>query len=306
MHTTDVRSNVDDQVVNIARLLGRSKQKRDVFESVYFGKTATKSIASIVARTRLTEKTILTIGRHLAAHHAFFQVKLDGRVAYKKDDFLAARKDEILRLAVNPNKRESIQTKSNPGGGKGHIKTVVKVIREGRPRFRIHLVSIDDVDSFSAARKLKRDGDLPSTISETAFKNGVQKIVKYHYTQKDWGGEINDLSSTLRLGGETLRASFQFKGPAKQGKLTPAKLGKNADQIQRLFTSPAQVFFVQYHSEIADSVVMQMEAFATVKAIATGNVIHYGVIDGEDSARLYRAYPHCFDSHAARKAGKKK
>src|SRR6266852_1195312 len=38
--------------------------------------------------------------------------------------------------------------------------------------------------------------------------------------------------------------------PATTGPLVPGKMGKNGDQIQRLFGSPAQVFFVQYEEEI--------------------------------------------------------
>ena len=55
------------------------------------------------------------------------------------------------------------------------------------------------------------------------------------------------LSSTrLRIEGERRAAAFAFKGPGKTGRLTPRKMGKNGDQIQRLSKCPAEVFLIQY------------------------------------------------------------
>ncbi len=76
----------------------------------------------------------------------------------------------------------------------------------------------------------------------------------------------------------------------KAKKLVPGMMGKNGDQIQRLFQTDAEVFFVQYWRDIDESVLEQMRTFAIVKSIADGNRVYYGVIDGADSYRLYRAY----------------
>jgi hypothetical protein len=84
-----------------------------------------------------------------------------------------------------------------------------------------------------------------------------------------------------------------LKGPAKTGPLVPGKMGKNGDQIQRLFTSPAQVFFVQYEGEIKESIVHQMSQLALAKA-ATEREVYYGVIDLKDTYRLRVAYPNAF------------
>ncbi len=75
-----------------------------------------------------------------------------------------------------------------------------------------------------------------------------------------------------------------------KGKLTPGKLGKNGDQIQRLFESAGQVFLIQYWSVIDESVVKQMEQLAIAKSVMTGQEIFYGIIDGQDSKRLFDAY----------------
>jgi hypothetical protein len=111
-------------------------------------------------------------------------------------------------------------------------------------------------------------------------------------TFKDWGGEKSDLWTTrIRVGGRRRSAAIALKGPGLKSKLTPARMGRNGDQIQRLFTSTAEVFLVQHWREIDESVVVQLETFAKVKSLATGEEILFGTIDGEDSKRLTAAYP---------------
>jgi hypothetical protein len=88
--------------------------------------------------------------------------------------------------------------------------------------------------------------------------------------------------------------AFAFKGPATTGRLTPRKLGKNGDQIQRLFSSAADVFFVQYHDQIDESVVEQMKRFAIANSVTENKQVYFGVIDGDDTNRLLAAYPEQF------------
>ncbi len=120
----------------------------------------------------------------------------------------------------------------------------------------------------------------------------AQEIIGQSGTFKDWGGETSDLYTTrLRLGGRRRATAFAFKGKGLTGVLTPARMGKNGDQIQRLFTKDADVFLLQYGGTIANIVSQQMAAFAQLKSLATGRTIWYGTIDGGDSARLVAAYP---------------
>jgi hypothetical protein len=79
------------------------------------------------------------------------------------------------------------------------------------------------------------------------------------------------------------------------GKLTPGKMGKNGDQIQRLMKCPADVFIVQYWAEIDDSVLDQLRQFAQLKSFLENCQIRYGVIDGVDSTRLIQGYPRAFN-----------
>lgn len=97
------------------------------------------------------------------------------------------------------------------------------------------------------------------------------------------------------MGNSRYYAAFALKGPGKKNKkLTSRDMGKNGDQIQRLQTSSTQVILVQYWQEIDQSVVDLMEQLAVAKSYAVGRPIYFGIIDGEDSARLIQAYPNAF------------
>ncbi|MGI0011529.1 MAG: hypothetical protein ACREAE_09030, partial [Nitrosopumilaceae archaeon] len=67
-------------------------------------------------------------------------------------------------------------------------------------------------------------------------------------------------------------------------------MGKNGDQILRMFRSPANVFFVQFVGQIDENVLSLMEQLAIAKSYATGNQIFYGIIDGSDTSRIFEAY----------------
>lgn len=103
----------------------------------------------------------------------------------------------------------------------------------------------------------------------------------------------HDLYTTrLQIKGRRRAAAFAFKGPGKKiKKLTPAHLGKNGDQIQRLFQSAADCFLVQYWRPIDEAVLEQMKLWAYSKSLMEDREIFYGIIDGRDSSRLILAYP---------------
>jgi hypothetical protein len=98
----------------------------------------------------------------------------------------------------------------------------------------------------------------------------------------------------LKIKGARYATAFGFKGPAKQPPLTPGKMGKNGDQIQRLFKTDAQVFIVQFEGEISEAVVEQMKALAVNKSAEDRKQIFYGVIALEDSHRLRAKYANEF------------
>jgi hypothetical protein len=72
-------------------------------------------------------------------------------------------------------------------------------------------------------------------------------------------------------------------------------MGKNGDEIGRLLSSEAQLFFVVYHSRVDQAI--QLRAYAVGRALG-GNRVHYCVIDGADLARLVGAYASEFEAAA--------
>ena len=195
-------------------------------------------------------------------------------------------KAEIFRYADNPRKLERLSTKRRPHGSTLPRKVLVPTVGA-----MVSRITIDDVASFAAVKRIKPIGILPPELSEDSFKRGIQKTIGEPGEFKDWGGERSDLFSTrLRIKQKRLAAAFAFKGPGLKGKLVIGKMGKNGDQAPRLFQEEADVFFVQHWREIDASVLDLMRSLAVAKSVTTGRQIWYGIIDGQDSERLRQAY----------------
>jgi hypothetical protein len=210
-----------------------------------------------------------------------------GGTAYGKVVFCAAHKDRILSYARSPSKLSKVSTKSSP-------KSITNItIKHHGVKIRVKQITFEDLDEFKAAKKVRVA--VPRKIPEKQFKYGIAALAKQSGKFDDWGGEANDLyTSKIHVNGRRQAMAFAFKGPATSGKLTPKKLGKNADQIQRLFTSPAEVFIVQYHDQIDGSVVVQMKRFAIANSVTENKQVWFGVIDGDDTNRLIAAFPKAF------------
>jgi hypothetical protein len=283
----DIRSNAQEQIGNAARAIRGSEIRRLVFAAVVRGKQKSKSVQEISRATKLTRKQVLTAGKFLSDHDLVTQTKKDKGTAYEKVPLLAQNRRKVLTLAANPEKLATFATRSTP------VMTVVRIAVPQR-LVKIKTVTADDIDSFRLIKRI-RGPQPPTRMLEATFKKGVAKLLGESGRFSDWGGEKGDLFTTrLRMGGKRFGAAFAFKGRGRSGELTPALLGKNGDQIQRLFTNDAEVFFVQYWDRIAESVLTQMSAAAIAKSYATGKRIYYGIIDGSDSSRLIAAYPSAF------------
>ena len=284
---TDVRSSPADQIAHAVDVLGRATQRIAVFKAIYTGKKAAKAVNEIATATGLDRIRVLQEGKRLADNQIVRQIGVAGSTAYQKDRFYAAQKSKILQLVRDPAAYAKFPTNARP---KPTLPAIIK-IEIPRAVVRVKLTTVDDIDSFSRLARLRSEPESLPAIEEARFKRGIASILNEEGRFQDWGGEKNDLFTTkLRLLGRRHAAAFAFKGPGTKGTLVPGKLGKNGDQLQRLFSSPATVFFVQYHGQIAQSVVEQMEEFAKARSVAVGETIYYGVIDGNDSSRLMKAY----------------
>jgi hypothetical protein len=287
---SDVRSNPNDQIDHAAKAIGRSADRAKVFEAICRGKQQIKSVDEIHMATGLSRLRVLQEGKKLVADHIVTQTRRDNDTAYKKDPFYGARYRRILSLARNPARLAKLPTKTRP-----HTSVTSAVTHISLPRHlvRTKQLTIDDIESFSKVRKIKNVEMGSAKIPEITFKTGIQGIIGEKGKFTDWGGERNDLlSSRVVIRGRRQATAFAFKGPGKKGKLTPRMMGKNGDQIQRLFESTADVFILQYWSQIDESVVKLMGELAKAKSASEGGrEILFCVIDGMDSARLIAAYP---------------
>ncbi len=286
IEVSDSLSNAEEQIERAAKLVGRGKVRPKVFERIYHHKSKVKTVSAIVEQTGLKRLRVLQEGRHLVKNGIVKAAKKDGEIGYEMIDFFHTNKRKILKYAANPKKLAAVPTKRKSV-------VAVSVKRGGNSRGpRAAVVTIDDLDSFKAVKNVKPDGHMPRSVSEDQFKRGVQAILGEAGKWKDWGGELFDLASTrVVLNGKRVATVFAFKGPGQRGVLVPAKMGKNGDQIQRMFLADARLFVVQYGEEVSPSINQLMRSMAIDKSVATGDTVYYAVIDGTDSYRLYRAYP---------------
>jgi hypothetical protein len=287
----DIRANLNENIIHAVKIIGRSADRRRVFEAIYQGKRGVKSVNDIVAITGLSRIRVLQEGGKLHANQIVEKTKKDNQTAYKKDEIYTHHKIKILSILDNPEKKKKFPTKQSPNIST----TTYKIVVPGK-KPKIKIVTIDDIDSFNKVRKVTNiDTSIHlDKVSEGKIKAGLKKIIGETHEFGDWGGEKNDLyTNKVKYKGKRRTAAFALKGKATKGTLTPNKMGKNGDQISRLFGSSAELFLVVYHGKIDESITSQLEAFALAKSIS-GTTIYYGIIDGDDLNRIFQAYRTCF------------
>lgn len=286
---SDLASNAQENIAHAAGIIGRSGHRRDVFNAIYTGKRRLKRVRELMQSTGLPRIRVLDAGKKLADNKIVEQKRINGETAYEKIDFFHAHKRRILALADSPAKLRVYPTKRNTRTG-ASIQLAIS-----RQRATVVQITLDDIQSFRRAWNTTSQTFVGDRLSESAFKRGIQKIIGEGGEFKDWGGEISDLFTTrLRLAERRRPAAIALKGRATKGKLTPGKMGKNGDQIQRLFSAPADIYLIQYCRQIDESVLTQMEKLAVAKSVLSSIPVWYGVIDGQDSDRLVKAYPRAF------------
>jgi hypothetical protein len=111
-------------------------------------------------------------------------------------------------------------------------------------------------------------------------------LIGESYVPKDWGGERSDLyTSRVFVDGRQVSAAWLFKGPGYPRAMDVKALGKNGDQIDRLFTEPAELLVLQHCHQIKPSVVGMMDAYAH----DARHPRFYMIIDGADTGRILRS-----------------
>jgi hypothetical protein len=150
----------------------------------------------------------------------------------------------------------------------------------------------NDIEQFSGMDRTwmpsKTEFARLADIPEQKVKELICSLLGEHDVPKDWGGEESDLfSDRLLVAGERKTGAFLLKGPAKFHPMTPRDLGKNGDQIYRLFNIPAQVYVIQHCHNIGAAVRKTVEAYALHRSFSAP--CRYVIMDGISTAQLLRA-----------------
>jgi hypothetical protein len=135
----------------------------------------------------------------------------------------------------------------------------------------------------------KAEFKLMAMVPELTVKELICHLLGEHFVPNDWGGEESDvLSANLLVEGRRHVGAFLLKGPARFHPMKPTDLGKNGDQLYRLFNIPAQIYVVQHCHSIGAAVRKQAEAFALARSFVAPCQIVF--MDGVTTARLLRAH----------------
>jgi hypothetical protein len=292
--TSEFSATSEETIQKISTELSTSDRKYRVFMAIYSGGNKPKNAAALATITGLSEMVVLQLATPMAHQQYFEKLKHNGLVAFRKHPHINAVRHTILRLAKSPKKLGQHVSSRTP-----RQTILVQVDSRMRTEVSVREIFIDDVEEFKLVRKLKPSrlpNLVPARLPEKRFKYGVASILGNKGKFQDWGGEKNDLyTSNVTIGGQRKTTAFAFKGPGTSPPLTIAKLGKNGDQIPRLFLTTADVFLVQFEGQIDEVVRSEMVTHAFRKSHETQKEVLYGLIELEDSHRL-RA---CYASHFA-------
>lgn len=149
-----------------------------------------------------------------------------------------------------------------------------------------------NIDQFSSIdphwMPSKTEFQLMREVPEQKVKETIAAMLGEVHVPADWGGEESDLySGALLVDGQRRTGAFLLKGPARFHPMTMRDLGKNGDQVYRLFNPPADIYVVQHCHTIGPAVRKTVEAFALHRSFVAP--CRFMFIDGYDTARLLRA-----------------
>ncbi|GGW51713.1 hypothetical protein AB0E64_02120 [Streptomyces caelestis] len=140
------------------------------------------------------------------------------------------------------------------------------------------------IDFASPLTEAEREAVL--RVPEDVVKHAFAGLIGESYVPKDWGGERSDLyTSRVFARGRQVSAAWLFKGPGYPRAMDVRALGKNGDQIDRLFTEPAELLVLQHCHQIKPSVVGMMDTYAH----DARRPRCYMIIDGADTGRILRS-----------------
>lgn len=257
-----------EKVEHAAKILRASKHAKNVFKLVYRGKRGYKTVDDMRQEIRGFNTNTYVAANRLAAENILEKKRHQRRDVYYKISFYTHNRDRILRLSENSKRLKLYPTKRKTSVNYGKTTFIFHT----KPQ--VQQLSVDDFDSFKNVRSIS-SGNLVSVkkMAERKINRGICNILTQG-EKKDWGGERNDIFSTrVKINGKRTVSSFALKGKGTKGTLTPKKMGKNGDQISRLFEGTAVVHFVVHNDSIQESILDLMQTHAIRKSIETGKKI---------------------------------
>lgn len=162
--------------------------------------------------------------------------------------------------------------------------------RQGSIPFDSKEIFIDEIEEFKMSGEFisntKREWvKYMEHLPEKAIKQKFCSILN-ETMRKDWGGEKWDHYGKLNYKKRTYNAAYFFKGPSggklfRELKMTD--LGKNGDQVIRLFKSYAEIMVIQHCHDISEEVRIHIDS------LSQKYEKRYVIIDGKDTYNLFRS-----------------
>ncbi|MEJ1967429.1 MAG: hypothetical protein WDN03_02140 [Rhizomicrobium sp.] len=100
-------------------------------------------------------------------------------------------KSKVLQLVANPAKLKALPTKYSPSVRAGPVRVIVQ-----GAKVKIVEITADDFDQFAKIKKI--ESAPPKTVSERAFKDGIQALIGETGKFQDWGVASQTTSSRRR------------------------------------------------------------------------------------------------------------
>jgi hypothetical protein len=127
--------------------------------------------------------------------------------------------------------------------------------------------------------------------SEDAIQLALEQILNVPFHKEDWGGEMNDLyTANVVINDKRTATVFLLKGNGlRKRTMELSDLGKNGDQLQRLFDIEADLYVVQFVGIISERVIKETSEKVDHRR-SQGKRVSYCIIDGQDTAMLLYAY----------------
>jgi hypothetical protein len=123
-------------------------------------------------------------------------------------------------------------------------------------------------------------------VPEAMVKKVLAELIGEAFVPKDWGGEQSDLyTSRVFARGRQMSAGWLLKGRGHPRPMTVRALGKNGDQLVRLFKEPAELLVLQHCHEITPNLIDTIDKFAHDPR----QPHFYMIFDGADTARVLKS-----------------